>query len=302
MKWWSKKQLRVPKLMQGQSGYAFRRSRTLTGSTSEKVAPSAESSGQLKTARLKNHEHRARFKYFAKVLAVWLALAGLVTFLVAMYIREPNIGFVGSSHSQPDKIAYQSTIKNYMAKNPLQHFSFSVMPRGANEFIKSNHPEVDNVVISRNWYGGDVLFEVIFRKPLIMWQLGDESFYVDSEGEAFKFNNYDPPQLVVSDKSGISPQESGGNVASSRFIKFLGQLVGAVNSHDKGKVVEVQIPASTREIHLKLEGREYVIKTHIDRDPIGQAEDVANALKYFDDKKLKPEYIDVRVENKAYYK
>ena len=79
-------------------------------------------------------------------------------------------------------------------------------------------------------------------------------------------------------------------------------MVGAVNAGDKGAVTDIIIPASTRQVDLKLQGRGYPFKTHTDRDPLQQAEDIINTIKWLDDKKLTPEYVDVRVEGKAYFK
>lgn len=304
MKWWFKKQQpRQPKLMEGQQGYVFRRSRTLTGSTSEKVNPSAEKAGQLKTERLKSHERRAMRKGFIKTAAVWAGLACVVVFLISVYIKDPQIIFIAGAEGRSSQDSeYKNTLNDYMNKNPLQHFGFSLSSLGVATFVKQHHSEVDDVIITRNWVGGDVAFNVRFRKPLIVWRAGDQNFYVDGQGEAFTYNHYTDPKLVVTDQSGIKPDASGGTVASSRFIKFLGQLIGDVEAYGLGKVTEVVIPPSTREIHLKIENRDYLIKTHIDRDAAEQAEDIANSLKHFDSSNTKPQYIDVRVAGKAFYK
>lgn len=300
--WWSKKQKsRQPNLMDGQNGYVFRRSRTLTGSTSEKVAQTAEKTSQLKTERLKSHERKARLKSLVKTAAVWAAAFAMLIFMFSMYIKDPVVVFVPVGKS-PNDLAYKTTIAKYMARSPLQHFGFSISGQELNNYVKHDHSEVDSLLVSRSWYGGNVEFNITFRKPLIVWKTAGQNFYVDKDGEAFTYNHFDEPTLVVTDQSGIKPDESGGAVASSRFIKFLGQLIGQVESYGLGKVAEVVIPPSTRVIQLKLEGRDYLIKTHIDRDPVGQAEDISNALKYFDAKSIKPQYIDVRVANKAYYK
>ncbi|HSE29822.1 MAG TPA: hypothetical protein VLA77_04535 [Candidatus Saccharimonadales bacterium] len=302
MKWWFKKQQpRQPNLMDGQNGYVFRRSRTLTGSTSEKVAPTAEKTGQLKTDRLKSHERKARLKTFAKSAASWAGVFAILMYMFAMYIKNPQIVFAPASN-MPNVDVYKKTINDFMAKTPLQHFGFTISQDEVNEYVKSAHSEVDDVYVNRNWYGGNLEFDLEFRKPLIVWKAGNQNFYVDKDGEAFIYNHFEEPGLVVTDQSGIRPDEGGGAVASSRFIRFLGQLIGAVESYELGKVTEVVIPPSTREIHLKLEGREYAIKTHIDRDPVEQAEDIYNAIKYFDAKGIKPQYLDVRVAHKAYYK
>lgn len=293
---------RQPKLMVGQDDYAFRRSRTLTGTTSSKVAPSAESRSQLKTPRLKEHELRQQRSRAAKTLLLILACMGVIALVIANYIGDFAITYTQQSQgAQPKTSQYQETIKQYFSQHPFERFGFSLDDNRVEQFLKQQHSEIATVTISRDWYGGNVQFGLSFRQGILVWQVGAQRYYVDNQGVAFTYDHFGGQLVAVTDQSGISP-DTGNSVASRRFILFLGRMVGAVNAGGKGKVVGVIIPPSTRQIDLRLEGRDYPIKTHIDRDPLQQAEDIIQALAYFDEKKIKPEYIDVRVGGKAFYK
>lgn len=288
--------------MQGQDNYAFRRSRTLTGTTSAKITPSAEPRSQLKTPRLKEHELRLQRSRAAKTLLLIVACMGLIALVIANYIGNFSITYTQQSQgAQPKTAQYQEALKQYFSQHPFERFGFSLNDGQVEQFLKQQHSEIATVTITKAWYGGDVQFGLSFRQAILVWQVGSERYYVDNQGIAFTYNHFGGQQVAVTDQSGISP-DTGNSVASRRFILFLGKMVGAVNAGGKGKVVGVIIPSSTREIDLRLEGRDYPIKTHIDRDPLQQAEDIINALDYFDEKKLKPEYIDVRVGGKAFYK
>lgn len=305
MKWWYKRQHtgRQPKLMEGQQGYVFRRSRTLTGTTSSRVSTTAEAKGQLKTQRLKAHERRAKIIRYIRIVAFWVVVVFIVIFLFTIYVKVPAINLADpSTGANPAMSRYEQTVNSYLTAYPAQRFVVALDQRALEEKIKQAHSEILSLKVEHNWAGSDVSFVIGFRKPVLFWQTAGQKFYVDAQGVAFSYNHFTEPTVVVNDESGISPDASGGAVASSRFIRFLGQIVGAINSYEKGKVASVTIPRSTRQIDIKLEGRDYPIKTHSDRDPIEQAEDIANALKYFDDKGIKPEYIDVRVPHKAFYR
>lgn len=299
--WWAKKKSRQPQLMDGQAGYVFRRSRTLTGTTSARVPVAARSKGQLKTARLKLHELRLHQAQLLKALGGLACIAGIVAYCIITFITAPQVGFAQAG-GQPNIKQYHQSIQSYFGYNFFERFGFALRPSELELFLKEQHPEIRTAVVTRNWYGGDAGLTLYFRQPLLVWQTGNQTFFVDDTGTAFQYNHFAAPDVVVTDQSGISPDVSGGAVASTRFITFLGKMVGAVNSYSKGRVVQITIPTSTRQIDLLLEGRPYVIKTHIDRDPLEQAEDIANALEYFDQKGIKPEYVDVRVGHKAFYK
>ncbi|MGD8374178.1 MAG: hypothetical protein PVI21_04995 [Candidatus Woesebacteria bacterium] len=293
---------RQPKKMSvDQAGYVFRRSRTLTGSTSAKVKPTAASRSQLKTPRLKAHELYQERKKILRVLGLLALGMMFMAFLIVNYIADCKINYIALTDATPNISEYQSSLKEYFGERPIERFGFLLDTDQINYYMQQKHGEIENFEAYRQWYGGDVEFEVEFRQPILVWQVDSQKFYVDDQGVAFTYDNFKQPLVSVEDKSGISP-DSGSSVASRRFIRFLGQLVGAVNTNDQGKVKAVIIPTSTREIDLTLEGREYPIKTHIDRDPLQQAEDISNALKYFDSKNITPQYVDVRVLNKAFYK
>ncbi len=285
----------------GDQGYVFRRSRTLTGTTSNKVAASAQPRSQLKTTRLQAHELHQLRRRIMRILGLVLLCAGILGYLVASYVGTISIVYPQRGTSPPSD-TYKHSTADYFAGHPMERFGFAINRKQFTSDIKALHPELASVDIDKNWFGGDVQFVLQFRRPVLVWETAGKRFYVDKEGVAFEYDHFGGTYVSVSDQSGISPSESGGAVASNRFINFLGKLVAHVNEGGRGIVTDIVIPAASREVDLKLQGREYSIKTHTDRDPVEQAEDVMNALRWYDDHKIKPQYIDVRVAGKAFYR
>ena len=63
------------------------------------------------------------------------------------------------------------------------------------------------------------------------------------------------------------------------------------------------VPAGKmREVHIFLKDHEYYVKLNIDKETGISAEDTSRMVKYLAEHDLHPEYIDVRVKGKAYYK
>ncbi len=297
-----KKQTRQPRLMEGQESYIFRRSRTITGTKSMDVPVGAPSRGQFKTDRIKLMELRAHRKRILASLGGVLLIVALLGFMVANFIVNPSISFTQQGISQSQSVdSYQETVQRYLNDHPFERFGLFLRHSDLEIAVIRAHTEVLAVGIETDWYGGNARFTLTFRQPLLVWQTGTKQFYVDAQGVAFTYNHFAQPGLAVTDQSGIPPDETGV-VASTRFLRFLGQLVAAINGYGLGVVETIIIPAAPRQIDIKLVGREYVIKTNTDRDPQQQAEDLANALKYFDRKGMRPQYVDVRVEHRAFYK
>ena len=292
---------RNPRLMDGQDSYIFRRSRTITGTKSTEVAPAAPARGQFKTDRIRLMELREHRRQILKFLGGVVVGIAVFAFLVVNFIVTPAVTFAQQGVHQPATDPYVKTIYAYFDDHPFERFGFMLRQEEFESFLVRNHAELRAVAVQRDWYGGNAQFHVTFRQPLLVWNTGAKRFYVDAQGVAFTYNHFAEPTVAVTDQSGIPPDDSGV-VASTRFIRFLGQIVAAVNGYGLGAVESVIIPPATRQVDLKLQGREYLVKTNTDRDPLQEAEDIANALRYFDEKKIKPQYIDVRVAHKAFYK
>ena len=89
---------------------------------------------------------------------------------------------------------------------------------------------------------------------------------------------------------------------SVRIKEYIAQL--EQDLQDLGyRVTKVTLPTSTsRELYVDLDGQETYFKINTDRGTAVSAEDVKRMIKYLEERDLHPEYVDVRVEGRAYYK
>ncbi len=73
---------------------------------------------------------------------------------------------------------------------------------------------------------------------------------------------------------------------------------------DAGYVVtRVVLPANTsRELYVSLEGINWYFKINMDRGTAMSVEDAVRMMRYLEGKEVTPEYVDVRVEGKGYYR
>ena len=68
-------------------------------------------------------------------------------------------------------------------------------------------------------------------------------------------------------------------------------------------VTRVTLPVATsRELYVDLAGETTYFKVSMDRDAAVTAEDAERMLRHLREKDLHPEYVDVRIDGKAYYK
>lgn len=119
------------------------------------------------------------------------------------------------------------------------------------------------------------------------------NFLKEPEEEVVVTSGYEPTVEIV--------DENGAGV-TKRMKSFIGQA--EVDFKAEGyKISRVVVPAGkTREVDVFLEGREFYVKLNIDRGTAVGAEDARRMIEYLDGQGISPEYIDVRVEGKGYYK
>lgn len=111
----------------------------------------------------------------------------------------------------------------------------------------------------------------------------------------------DSDQTALKIKAQIVDEDRRGQI-SSRTLNYIAQLEQDLS--DLGlEIIKVTLPTGlSRALYVDLAGREGYFKVNLDRGTGVTAEDMARMIKYVDEKELHPEYIDVRVDGRAYYK
>lgn len=292
-------QVRQPRISDENESYAFRRSRTMTGSLSNNVRAASESRSTLRSDRLKHHDLRITRRRVA-----WLLLGCLAAIVTLYWLLMQFVGTVtveATTISPTQKTVYEKAINDYLLAHPGERFALTLNEASLTASVQQKYPEIRQVTLSVGGIVKPTTGRVSLRTPIATWTLQGKKYYIDEHGVAFTEPPLKEPVLVVEDNTGINPADAGA-VASERMLHYIGRLVALVQ---KGglSIVKIELPANTsRQINVYIEGRGYPVKTYLDRDPAAQASDVVNAVKYFDAKGIRPEYVDVRVSSKAYYK
>jgi hypothetical protein len=274
----------------------------LTGSTSSRVGQTTttETNAQFKSPRAKVHELTTKRRHIGGLLLLALiasaALYGLVSQFTAKVAVRATDG-ISLAASEP----YEQAIQDYFAQHPAERLRFLLNEAALTDFLHSKTPEVAQVMLRGAAGFGMSEFQLVMRSPIVGWNIGNEKRFVDSMGVAFEKNYFEAPKVQVIDQSGI-PLESGRAVTSNRFLGFVGLAVGLTETNGY-RVKEVILPRdTTREIELRLDGVAYPIKLSIDRSAGEQVEDMVRAVNWLRGNGKSPQYLDVRVSGKAFYR
>ncbi len=116
----------------------------------------------------------------------------------------------------------------------------------------------------------------------------------EHEAQIIASNPTEPTVAIV--------DENAGNNISKRVKVFVARLEADATEKNM-KVDHVTLPfQKAREVLVFFQGRKEYYKMSIERGSTVQVEDAERMMRYLDGKALAPEYVDVRIEGKAYYK
>ena len=117
----------------------------------------------------------------------------------------------------------------------------------------------------------------------------------------FERNYFAPPKLTVKDQSG-APLSGGQEVINQRFLSFLGQAVSQFAKNNLS-VSEIVLPQDTvRQVLFLVEDKGYAVKMTVDTAAAAQVDQAVRAMRFIDERRLRPEYLDVRVDQRVFYK
>jgi hypothetical protein len=273
----------------------FRRSRTISNRPHEDNAMGALSE--------RHHTHRLvgiRRRVYGMLVPLFLICLTL-WLLVANFAARVSIGVTNTTLTENVNTQnYALLVNDYLDSHPWARLSFLIDDGELKRFAQSRAPHIENIAFKTTAGIGEAVFAVKFREPVAGWTLGGGKYYVDSSGISFETNYFaEPPVMVVDENDTILTQ--GSQVVSDKFLSFVGHVVAEAKQAGY-TVSNAKIPLNTtRQLVISLNETPTSVKLSVDRSVGEQIEDMSRALVYLDQNNIAPSYIDVRVENKAYY-
>lgn len=239
---------------------------------------------------------RRKLGAFFVILAIFISLISIFLF---QFISKVSI--VSNESKSQNLSKYEKSVEEYLNINPSERILSNLNKNALLESLQKDYPEV--LSISDIKFNGLTSYKIYldFRKPVASWLVDGKEFFVDSEGVSFNVNNFEKPSLNIIDDSGAIVS-NGKNVASSSFFSFIGKLVSAANKQGL-EVSKIRIPPlSLRQVEVSVEGISYFARMSTADSAEGQIINFKKAIEYFRTHKISPNYIDLRIEGKGYYK
>lgn len=268
-------------------------------SSVDETSTSGRSRGERREGRRLRGGKGGLKERFVGVFIAVIVLGGL---LLVGYVDSSNISIEGASPYEESELA--TRVQAYLDSSPIRRLKSFVSSDALLTHVQETHPDVAQTQIRTSAFSPTAEVVLTMRSPALIWQNQDGAqLAVDVNGLAYA--DFDPQyhsdlDIIVSDATQPSAQLSD-TVLSTQTVRYIQNLDTAVHQEANIKSHTYELPLGAREIRLKL--RNYDIRFSLDRFEQEQAQELGQLLRNLNRRKIVPsEYIDLRAEDRAYYR
>ncbi len=252
---------------------------------------------------------------FGRVVFYFLSLlflgATIYVFVFSPFTRVENCVLGGTNELSYNDVLEKvknSLEGNFLGFIPKNNF-FLVSEKRINRELTAEFKKIKSVEVTKV-FSQSIIVNITERKSLIVWCSGGPCYIIDEQGYAYTGTDLDSPEVVQNNLIKITdtsarPVILGEKVLSEEYIRYLINLREEI---EKTPIVEItsewmtpSAVAEEMEIFTQ-EGWRMVFSAKI------TPEKAIRTLKTFleeeidEEKRKKLDYVDLRVENKVYYK
>lgn len=205
------------------------------------------------------------------------------------------------------KLDYQNRARSLLESSFLNRSKITINTAAFNSAMKLYFPELSDVAVTLPLAGRRPIVEIAAKQPQIILSSPEGSdFIIDSDGRAvMKASSavgLDSLHLpVVKDKNNTKI-ELGKRIITRDDVTFITTVVKQLKAKNLTEK-SISLPSIPSEMHLQVNNTNYFIKFNLQGDASLQIGAFLAAKKKFDIENIIPsEYVDVRVEERVYYK
>lgn len=236
----------------------------------------------------------------------FVIMAGAVIYAL---ILQPNARIsvpdkAGTIYRSPDQ--YQKAINSLWRRSILNRTKLTVRSADIERDIRTQFAEINTVKIELPLLGHRPAIFLEPAKPALKLISRNGSFYLDEHGKVLarttevNQNQLDLPLII--DESAI-PAEPGKSVIADPEAQFLHKLSEHLTA-EQIQYESIVLPATAaKEADVRLAGQKYILKFSVLSDPRQAVGSYIAIRDKLSNEKITPaEYIDLRVEEKIFYK
>lgn len=242
-----------------------------------------------------------------QLLPTWISLIAIA--ISAIYLStltdSPRIVLTDNPGAvSRQQSVYQAKAQQLLRSSVLNHSKLSIDTNGIAKELQSAFPELDAVTVTVPVFARRPVIQLEAAVPPFALSSTTGVYYIRADGTAMVSTaDLAAPKmpLTVIDQSGI-PVSPGKTVLTKATVSFIAEVIRQLQA--KQLVIDqLTLPNSPNELQVKLKGQPYYIRFDNSGDARQQAGTFLAVKQKLDGDKVTPkQYIDVRVEERAYYR
>lgn len=241
--------------------------------------------------------------------AFLLASAAFCLVYVSTLTTEPNIAVVDSAAGRAvmqDKSVYETAAVEYLEDSVFNQNKITISTTGLSNHLTQKFPELSQVQVGLPLFNHRVSVVLVPSEPVLILATTNGSYALDAGGTALstgaqlaKLSELNLP--LVTDESSLEVQLRQ-QALSSADVLFIATVLAQLKAQNI-EVASVSLPAGLRQLDVRLKGEPYYVKFNLastsSKQQVGTLIAVYDRLKQ---QGITPgQYIDVRVDGRAYY-
>jgi hypothetical protein len=206
------------------------------------------------------------------------------------------------------KQEYEASVHDLLDKSILNGNKLTVNTAKFEAEMKARYPELSSVEVALPLAGHRPTVYIRISEPsFVLVGSNSQSFVIDENGVALiptvnvpNLNELDLP--VIKDESGLE-LEQGKTILSSSSVSFISIILAQLKASNV-PVSRLVLPTAASELDAFIAGKSYYVKFNLNsKNPTQEVGSYIATAKHLQKQGANPkEYIDVRVEGRAYYR
>lgn len=265
--------------------------------------------------RQNNKQPAKKSRRFLNWQTLPIAVAAFVILMSLGYLLwldiNPRIEVIASSPENKEIMqeteVYRQAGEELLSKSPFNRIKLTIDTNKLASDFMDRFPELSDVSITTPLAGHRLIFEIQPTTPTLALSANASDFIIlDERGRALfqtsmaeRVSKLGMP--VIIDESGIEVKV-GDNVLPRESVNFITEVVRQLQAKSI-PIQSINLPAIANELHIRPANQNYYIKFNIVGDPRLQAGAFIATKERLDEEGKTPgTYIDVRTQEKVYYK
>ena len=247
-----------------------------------------------------------RFKHVPTIVGLILIVAAL--FYASILNNNPRVMISASSTGKPlqrpNKV-YEDYISKQLSNSFFNKSKLTFSADAVTASLQKEFPEVANAIVTVPLVGHRPVVHIAVSSPAFILGTNSGAYYISAEGKPLvKVSDVEHPLsniATVTDETAL-PVTIGKQILPADTVSFISAVIKQLQA-TKTPIQTITLPLEANELQVRIAGQPYAVRYNTLGDPRIETGTFLAVKKRLEGSGEQPkEYIDVRVEERAYYK